>query len=377
MGPIVCLSGFLRPALSKAGLAICGLLLMSAAPAAMARAHHSPDPIDQAPPDHSPAPRHLAPPDHSPAPNDQAPPDHSPAPRHLAPPDHNPDSVDQAGWGYSPAPRDQDRPQAASTSDGENEKTRVFEYGMNMGLYLANGHTANFYNGSGGGTAGRRSLEQILDNSQTYNRIRQDLGFDFSLDGLPGNMGYSPSILFGFFASLQLGERSALIAEFNYTRLKAEDQFTLRLERFSNIEGDNIERFAISGSEERIDLRLGAQYTFLRSESYIHPYLEAGISVTDTKVRNNSARIGNSSYSLFFAPTSRNVYEREYGMSPGAYAGLGLKMDVTENFRLTLGYSSQYVRIKLGENDRFLLQHTLFVRLNLNHVIGAAGPVAE
>lgn len=252
-----------------------------------------------------------------------------------------------------------------------------FAYGMNMGFYFAHPSTANYYNGSEGGAGGRRSLEQILRTSLNYNRIRQDLGYDFSLHGLPAGMRYSPSIMLGFFGSLHFGPRAALIADFNYTRLRVQDQFTLQLERFSNIEGDNIERFTITGSEERVDLRLGYQHTFPSRESYIHPYLEAGFSLTDTKVREIRTQIGSSTYSLFHASTTQYTLERDFGMSPGGFAGIGLKMDVNEHFRLTVGYSSLYTRIRLGSNDGSHFQHSLFVRLNLDGLFGTGGEYGD
>ena len=248
----------------------------------------------------------------------------------------------------------------------ENGPAMWFEYGMNMGFYFAHRSTASYYNGSEGGSGGRRSLEQVMRTSLNYNRIRQDLGYDFSLHALPMDMRYTPSMMLGFFGSLHFGPRSALLADFNYTKLRVEDQFTLQLDRFSNIEGDNIERFTITGSEERVDLRLGYQHTFLSKDSYIHPYLEAGFSLTDTKVREIRTQIRNSTYSLFHASTTQYTLERDFGMSAGGFAGAGLKMEVNENFRLTVGYASLYTQINLGENAESRFQHSLFVRLNLD-----------
>jgi hypothetical protein len=279
--------------------------------------------------------------------------------------------VKQQGQGGLPCPSDNENGPAlqreyAPDLQGENGPSIWFEYGMNLGFYFAHSSTANYYNGQGGGSGGRRSLEQVMRTDLNYNRIRQDLGYDFSLHALPMDMRYSPSILLGFFGSLHFGPRSALVADFNYTKLRLEDQFTLLLERFSNIEGDNIERFTITGSEERVDLRLGYQHTFLSRESYIHPYLEAGFSLTDTKVKEIRTQIRNSTYSLFHASTTQYTLERDFGMSAGGYAGIGLKMDVNENFRLTVGYASLYTQINLGENDESRFQHSIFVRLNLD-----------
>jgi hypothetical protein len=40
-------------------------------------------------------------------------------------------------------------------------------------------------------------------------------------------------------------------------------------------------------------------------------------------------------------------------------------MEVNEQFALWAGYSANYSRINLGENEQFLLQHTVFLRFSL------------
>ncbi len=246
------------------------------------------------------------------------------------------------------------------------------DYGLNLGGYMANGATANYYNGSGAysGIGNQGTLAQILSSSNTYsyNRIRQDIGYDFSLHGLPMNMRYSPAMMLGLYASLQINPRVALVAESNFTRLKAEDQFTIKLERFSSIEGDNIERYLISGTEERIDIRLGIQYTFVRADSYVHPFMEFGFTATDTKAKNNTARIAGQTYSIHFPGTSQYFPERDFGLGLGAHGSLGLAMDVSEEFRFSFGYSIIYNQINLGNNQDFGLQHSIFVRLSLSNL---------
>ncbi len=237
------------------------------------------------------------------------------------------------------------------------------EYGMNLGFYLANPATANYYNGSG-----EYSLETALGNSYTYNAIWQDIGYDFSLHSLPRQMNYSPAIMLGFFGTLNLNASWGIIAEFNYARLKAEDQIGLLIQRASYVTGDNIELYRIWGTEERIDLRLGLQHTFLSATSSIHPFVETGISITDTKVIENRARIHSQTISLM---NRRNnyLYLQDYGIGMGGFAAAGLKIAVTDLFSLKLGYSASALRINLGNNERFLWQHTAFVRLNLNQLL--------
>jgi hypothetical protein len=250
------------------------------------------------------------------------------------------------------------------------------DYGLNLGGYLANKNTANYYNGSGAYTAvgNQGTLAQILNPSNTFNygRIRQDVGYDFSLHGLPMDMRYSPAMMLGLYAIFHLGQKVAVIAESNFTRLKAEDQFTLKLERFSNIEGDNIERYYISGTEERVDIRLGLQYTFVSETSDVHPFVEAGMTATDTKAKNNIVRIANQTYGIHFPGTSQYFPERDFGLGLGAHASIGLAMDVSEDFRFAFGYSTTYNKINLGNNNESGFQHSLFVRLSLSSLFSGA-----
>lgn len=246
-------------------------------------------------------------------------------------------------------------------AEQESKNLLRFDYGMNMGFYMAHPGTANYYNGS----SAEFSLERaIITNTYNYNRIRQDIGYDFEIHGLPTQMSYKPAMMLGFFGVMNFSPRAGIMAEFNYARLKAEDRFTLEIERVVFIEGDNIELYPIVGTEERLDLRFSFQYTFLSSNSYLHPFMETGLSITDTKLKANTARIRSGSYSIKY-PMDNYFQMRDYGIGFGGFATAGLKMDVNENFALWLGYSANYSRINLGENDRFLLQHTLFLRFSL------------
>lgn len=256
------------------------------------------------------------------------------------------------------------------------ERGLRLDYGLNLGGYLANKNTANYYNGSGAYTAvgNQGTLAQILNPSNTFNygRIRQDVGYDFTLHGLPMDMRYSPAMMLGLYAIFHLSSKMAIVAESNFTRLKAEDQFTLKLERFSNIEGDNIERYYISGTEERVDIRLGLQYTFVSEASAVHPFVEVGMTATDTKAKNNIVRIANQTYGIHFPGTSQYFPERDFGLGLGAHASIGLAMDVSEDFRFAFGYSAIYNKINLGNNNESGFQHSLFVRLSLSSLFSGA-----
>ncbi len=246
--------------------------------------------------------------------------------------------------------------------EGEQEEPRGirYTYGLNMGAYFAHDGTANYYNGSG-----RHSLEAAINRQHNYNRIRESLGYDFSLHALPQDMGYSPAMMVGIFGTIFIGERTAVLGEFNYARLEAEDAFSLELDRPSFIEGDNVYLFPLRGSEERAEIRLGLQHTSEATGSTVHPYFEGGMSFVNTTVRQNTARIEGRSYSI------RNISDTYYdfrddGIGYGGYGTVGLRMDIGEAYALALGATGSFINLNLGDNDAFHLNYSIFARIFLS-----------
>ncbi len=251
----------------------------------------------------------------------------------------------------------------ALNREQNDEDTEVrairYTYGINVGSYFANDGTANYYNGSG-----RHSLESAINRQHNYNRIRESIGYDFELHALPMDMAYNPAMMVGVFGTLMVGERTGIHGEFNYTRLRTEDYFSLKLDRPSFIEGDNIYLYPLRGSEERSEIRLGLQHTAETEGSSVHPFFETGLSLINTRVRENSARIGNSSYSI------RNISDTYYdfrddGIGYGGYASLGLRLDIGDSYALSIGAGSSFININLGDYDGFYLNYSLFARIFL------------
>jgi hypothetical protein len=255
--------------------------------------------------------------------------------------------------------------QPAVASDFEPRGLQ-FSYGLNLGGYIANDATGNYYNGSG-----RNNLKETLMRQHTYNRIREALGYDFEFPGeaheyLPQDMSYSPAMLVGVFGSLHFNQRYSLQAEFNFTRLRLQDQFLLRILRGDpGFIDDDIERFNIMGAEERSDIRIGIQRIFPLTEQQVHPYLEAGANIISTRVKENRVQIAGNRYSILNLTDTRYGF-RDDGISFGLYAGGGLKMDVGENYALLLGAIGNYASINLGDNNKYNMHYSIFLRLFLN-----------
>lgn len=246
--------------------------------------------------------------------------------------------------------------------EGNDEDRSIgFSYGLNLGAYFANNATANYYNGSG-----RNDLEQAIMRQHNYNRIRESLGYDFELHELPSNMSYSPAMLVGVFGTLHFNPRTSLHAEFNYARIRLQDQFTLRIMRGDpGLIGHDIERYNILGTEERSDIRIGIQQTYLSKNRPVHPFIEAGVNMINTKARENRVQIAGISYSILNLTDTRYGF-RDDGISFGAYTGSGIRMDIGESYALALGAHANFANINLGENNKYNLHYSIFVRLFLS-----------
>jgi hypothetical protein len=249
-------------------------------------------------------------------------------------------------------------------STGQRPDFKRWFYGFNSGAYFAHPSTANYYNGTGD-----HNVEKALN--LIYNRDRLIRGVneiiqDFSIGELPESMQYSPGIQVGFFGGLSLNRSLAVMAEFNYARIRVADKFTLYTDKFTSTSEPYILVSDIYGREERIDLRIGFNYTFFTRKTF-HPFIGSGINITDVKVLENKVGISGMEFSI------RDITEdyygvRDYGMGLGQYSEAGLQFEVNESFSLKMGASISFSRINIGDNKNIAPQYTLFVRINLDEI---------
>jgi len=244
--------------------------------------------------------------------------------------------------------------------------TLQLTYGINLGAYFANPSTANYYNGSG-----EHSVEVALN--RYYNRDRLIANVDeiienFQIGDLPRRMQYNPAAQVGFFAGLNFNSGFAIIGEFNYTRLNLADRFTIFTDKFTSTTEPYRLLSDIYGTEERIELRLGFQFTRY-SKSYIHPFIESGLNITDTKVIENNVLVRGMEFNI--REIRVDYYNvRDYGMGFGIYTALGVLMEVSDQISFRTAGSVSFSRINLGENTRIAPQYTLYLRLNLHDLFG-------
>ncbi len=248
-------------------------------------------------------------------------------------------------------------------------------YGISFGGYFAHPSTANYYNGSGDYSDGEHTVEAALN--RYYNRDRlianvEDIIETFEVGELPRNMRYDPGLLVGFFGGIAFSRSFAVLGEFNYTQLKAADKFTLITDKYTSTSEPYRLLSDIYGTEERIELRLGFQYTLVTS-SYIHPFIESGLNITDTKINENRVIISGMQFNI--REIRSEIYGiRDYGLGFGIYTGGGVHFEVSESFSFRLGGSVSLSQINLGLNSEIEPQYNLYLRLNLHEMLRGSQP---
>ncbi len=252
----------------------------------------------------------------------------------------------------------------------DNAPTLRWIYGISFGGYFAHPSTARYYDGSGKHSDGEHAVESALN--RHYNRDRlianvEEIIETFEIGELPQNMRYDPGLLIGFFGGFTFSRSFALMGEFNYTRLTAADKFTIITDKFTSTSEPFRLLSDIYGVEERIELRLGFQYT-LYTSSYIHPFIESGLNITDTKIIENRVNVSGIQFNI--REIRSEIYGiRDYGMGFGIYTGAGLNFEVSDSFSFRLGGSVSLSQINLGLNNEIKPQYNIFLRLNLHEIL--------
>lgn len=252
----------------------------------------------------------------------------------------------------------------------EDAPTLRWVYGLSFGAYFAHPSTAKYYDGSGEHSEGEHTVESALN--RYYNRDRlianvEEIIEEFEIGELPQNMRYDPGLLVGFYGGLKFNRSFAVLGEFNYTRLTAADKFTIYTDKFTSTSEPYRLLSDIYGVEERIELRLGFQYTLFTS-SYIHPFIESGLNITDTKIIENRVNVSGIEFNI--REIRSEIYSiRDYGMGFGIYTGVGLNFEVSDSFSFRLGGSVSLSQINLGLNNEVKPQYNLFLRLNLHEIL--------
>lgn len=273
-------------------------------------------------------------------------------------------------------------------STGVPLKTKGLNLGLYMGSYFANKYTAKLYDGYGFDVDGNRNS---FENSFMYHKIIMEYGggygqpdviatalgvqhgeWTFNESDMPVNMKYAPSFIFGLQGRYSVDKNNAILLNVNACKLSVTGNFTIVTLPPSNSTQINkaIKTCAIKGTEQRLFFQLGYQHLFGESEK-VNFLLEGGLHCTLAKFDKNEILIGDALLidltSYFYQPGyPAYAVRKPVGVGFGAFAGMGVNVNVSAMCKVQLVYNPTYEGVNIGPNPKLKLQNALAIRIFYN-----------
>lgn len=257
---------------------------------------------------------------------------------------------------------------------------------VDAGLLIPNNKQANFYSGR---PENSNTINRVL-NSETYGtQIWSSL-----VDGgyiSPSSIGdYSqlqvveyPNMYYRLTYQLGLGFRYVYesgwgwLLRFDYSQLTAAGQFNLSSNNGTGILGhDQYVTCDIFGVERRTLIDFGITKRIPLTQ-LMDLEVDFGFDLNSTHVNQNGIRVAGNTYSILdiwggYPPSSyTGTYEyfNEGRIGIGGFGALAVSY-LSKVGSIDLGYSCYYMQTKFSnynENDCYALQHTVFLRFNVNN----------
>ena len=276
-----------------------------------------------------------------------------------------------------------------NNNDGEQEPKPAkskFLTGLYIGSYFANKYSASTYNGYGFDADGNQNtfinsfMYQKIVNERgggygQYDEIAQALGVDqkqwvFSESDMPVNMHYNPAIMVGLNLKLPIERRGAFIFNLNASKINVGGVFTINTIRPPSVNpasNTNVYTFPITGKEQRLLIQFGFQQIFGDDEKF-NFFGEIGVNGTLAKFDQNTIYINGLvidltqyvNQTLYPAPPPTR---RPIGFGIGAFAGLGVNLDMNKKFTLQLLYTLSHEKVNIGTNPALKLQNGIGLRV--------------
>jgi hypothetical protein len=233
---------------------------------------------------------------------------------------------------------------------------RGWSFGLNVGVYYASKGTANYYNGN---PSNVNNVNYVMSNYYWYNDIFHALGAhdSISVAGLPQNMHYKLAMQPGLYAQYSFNSQLALVIEFNYMRLKAEDVITFEVDPPIDYLGNpDLRLYPMHGSEERVYADIGLKKTYPKTEK-LSWFVMGGLNVNSTKVRKSAFYVEDVEYSMIntygnnsYVPNSNmqtyEVYQGGIGIGMFAGGGASLKFG---SVVIEPGITTHWLMVKLED----------------------------
>jgi hypothetical protein len=255
-------------------------------------------------------------------------------------------------------------------SDEISNDGKGWVFGLNMGIYYVSKNTAANYNGS---LYNENNVGYVLSNYYWYQDIFHALGATDSIAvaGLPQNMHYKMSVQPGIYTQYCFNPTMALIIQFNYMKLKAEDVIIFEVDPKTYLTEPDLRLYPIHGVEERIYADIGYKRTYPKSQKFSYYYM-GGLNVNSTQVKKSSFWVEDIEYTMIdnidgsYSPNGNyqtvNIYQG--GIGVGIFAGAGTTFTFPNGYVAELGLTTHWLMVNLtgyqsmnpgvGMNVRFM-----------------------
>ncbi|MBP7496815.1 MAG: hypothetical protein KA792_04040 [Bacteroidales bacterium] len=253
---------------------------------------------------------------------------------------------------------------------------RGLQYGFNIGVYIPNAKTANYYNGSGTNDLSKVIMDTFNYAAQ-YSGIHQQIrenalnGYDFKIRELAKNMNYSIALNIGFHSQYNFTSNTGIFVDFNYSKLTTQDAVQLELLNTPTgyLSNDKFRFCNITGKESRVDINLGL-YKMFGDVKKFKPYYEFAFNINNTRVEEANINIPPLSFSYL---NQYNEYYkiRDDGIGYGIQAGGGILVLFTETLILNAGANLAVKKINLGSYDNYGFNPNVYIRILFRNLISA------
>jgi hypothetical protein len=235
------------------------------------------------------------------------------------------------------------------TNDGKG-----WIFGLNVGVYYPSKNTAAFYNGS---SQNVNSADFVMKNYYWNQEIFHALNANDSISvyGLPQNMHYKMAIQPGIYAQYCFSPTLALIIQFNYMQLKANDVIVFEVDPKEYATEPDLRLYPMRGVEERVYADIGLKRTYPQDEKLSY-FVTGGLNVNSTKVKKCSFYVEEKEYSMInlygdngYIPNSNmqtySVYQG--GVGVGMFAGGGASLTFGDGIVVEPGLTAHWLMVKL------------------------------
>lgn len=246
----------------------------------------------------------------------------------------------------------------------EEENSKTFFGGINIGTFFANSKAAFIY--TGGSNITPYGINYIL--TQPQNKITFDNYFKhpYYVAELPIKPTYKVALDIGFHGGFHINKVNSIYMDINIAQLKYEQTFTIAVEDPSNQSADpTYEQIPIFGKEKRFNLNLGTQLSYYTTEKTDLYWAVFG-NLNVVKMERNYIIINNTEYEIYHnTPDQFNI--KPGGLGFGGGTGLGLKYQLTDNIVLDFTYNLYYTKINMTDNIQpYGVHHGLLMRILWN-----------